>query len=95
MIKHNRNKQKLLTDSSVPSVLRCWAGVGNDQRIADFISGSRKATNMGQGLVEKTFRPKIYNVSTQQYAARMIAKCLSVSEVHNRVGALGTSGVLV
>ena len=41
------------TDSLVPGTLCWWAGVGNDQLIADCISGCRKAMNIGQKLAEK------------------------------------------
>ena len=40
-------------DSLVPGVLRWWAGVSNDQSIADWISDGRKAINVGQKIAEK------------------------------------------
>ena len=41
---------KHITDLLVPSG---WERVGNDQSIADYISGHRKAINIGQKLAEK------------------------------------------
>ena len=41
---------KPLADSLVPGALHSWAGVGNDQLIADGISGCREAINIGQKL---------------------------------------------
>ena len=40
-------------DSLVPGALRWWAGVSNDQSIADWISDCRKAINVGQKIAEK------------------------------------------
>ena len=40
-------------DSFVPGTVRWWAKVGNDQSIADCVSGCRKAKNIGQKLAEK------------------------------------------
>ena len=39
-----------LTDSLVPGSLLWWVGVGNNQSIADYIFGCRKAINIGQKL---------------------------------------------
>ena len=42
-------------DSLVPGALRWRVGVGNNQSIANCISGCRKAINIGQKLAEKQY----------------------------------------
>ena len=37
------------------------AGFGNDQSLADYISGSQTSTNMGHGLTCRESRPKTYH----------------------------------
>ena len=48
-------------DSLVPGALHWWAGVSNDQSIADWISDCRKAINVGQKIAEK--EPKLYTAN--------------------------------
>ena len=46
----SKNQEKLFWTTLVPALQVSGAGFGDDRSMADYISGSRAATNMGVGL---------------------------------------------